>query len=190
MQFPRKLHFAWFPVPQYTSFAPLHYVLLVVLLHWYPSTRSWGREAPRDPGYDGVSGRPCSLAEMAIPDAVVRRHATNKVGVFSLHFCLTVIFAVLVLHYCPIAIDEMHCFMHTHRIVRVRKREDHNRSPALCESNYVSLNVNRFNFNVFFFDSEALGFFIRLPQIPTPSAQLSSRLNAVLVLHYCPTVIE
>ena len=68
----------------------------------------WGREAPRDPGYDGVSGRPCSLAEMAIPDAVVRRHATNKVGVFSLHFCLTVIFAVLVLHYCPIAIDEMH----------------------------------------------------------------------------------
>ena len=39
----------------------------------------WGREAPRDPGYDGVSGRPCSLAEMAIPDAVVRRHATNKV---------------------------------------------------------------------------------------------------------------
>ena len=68
----------------------------------------WGREAPRDPGYDGVSGRPCSLAEMAIPDAVVRRHATSKVGVFSLHFCLTVIFAVLVLHYCPIAIDEMH----------------------------------------------------------------------------------
>ena len=42
---------------------------------WYPGTRSWGREAPRD----GVSGRPCSLAEMAIPDAVVRRHATNKV---------------------------------------------------------------------------------------------------------------
>ena len=68
----------------------------------------WGREAPRDPGYDGVSGRPCSLAEMAIPDAVVRRHATNRVVVFSLHFCLTVIFAVLVLHYCPIAIDEMH----------------------------------------------------------------------------------
>ena len=55
---------------RFTSFAPLHYVLLVVLLHWYPSTRSWGREAPRDPGYDGVSGRPCSLAEMAIPDAV------------------------------------------------------------------------------------------------------------------------
>ena len=64
----------------------------------------WGREAPRDPGYDGVSGRPCSLAEMAIPDAVVRRHATNKVVVFSLHFCLTVIFAVLVLHYCPTVI--------------------------------------------------------------------------------------
>ena len=44
----------------------------------------WGREAPRDPGYDGVSGRPCSLAEMAMPDAVVRRHATNKVVVLRI----------------------------------------------------------------------------------------------------------
>ena len=47
------------------------------LLGEYLAIWNWNpcREAPRD----GVSGRPCSLAEMAIPDAVVRRHATNKV---------------------------------------------------------------------------------------------------------------
>jgi len=51
--------------------------LKCLLLGEYLAIWNWNpcREAPRD----GVSGRPCSLAEMAIPDAVVRRHATNKV---------------------------------------------------------------------------------------------------------------
>ena len=33
--------------------------------------------------------------------------------------------------------------MRAHRIVRVRKREDHNRSRTLCESNYVLYYTNR-----------------------------------------------